>query len=97
MSGDLRALLAAFAARELPKAVKAYFTDAGFRAPLLENWKGPELVVGIVEGEDDVRGSLVRRADAFAYAGANDALARHSRLVMHADARGVGFFVLDPA
>ncbi len=96
MSGDLRAQLEAFAARDVPPSVKAYFSDAGFQAHLLERWKGPELVVAIVEGKDDVRGSLVKRADAFAYAGAKDGFASTSRLVMFSDARGATFWVFDP-
>lgn len=94
---DLRARIAAFLERERPKPVVAYLSDAGFVAHLVDNWKGPELVVAIVERETDVRGSLTKRADAFAWANAKDTFAKHSRLVMYADARGVTFDVLDPS
>jgi hypothetical protein len=101
MSPDpkLRTLVAAFLKRTpgVPEHVRAYLTNEGFLEHLEKNWRGPELVCAIVDGEKDVRGSLSKRPDAFSYAGRTDGFARQTRLVMYADASGARFFELDPS
>jgi hypothetical protein len=72
--------------------IRAYLTHAGFLEHLEQNWKGPELVVAIVVAQNgDVRGSLVKRPDAFAFANMKDDFLKEARLVMSADDTGVVF------
>lgn len=77
--------------------VRAYLTNDGFVSHLLGNWHGPDLVVAIIEGEDgNVRGSLVKRADAFSFSNMTDRFAPTARLIMSADKSGVLFQELGP-
>ena len=77
--------------------VRAYLENEGFIAHLVSNWKGPGQVVAIVEGGDgNVRGSLVKRDDAFKFSGFKDTFAKSARLIMSADAEGALFQELGP-
>jgi hypothetical protein len=83
--------------------VAAYLRDEGFLAHLEQSWRGPDQVVAIIAGEDgNVRGSLVKRADAFSFSNMQDTFLAEARLVMSADEHGVlfqelGFFAASDA
>jgi hypothetical protein len=83
--------------------VAAYLRDEGFLAHLEQNWRGPDQVVAIIAGEDgNVRGSLVKRVDAFSFSKMTDTFLKEARLVMSADENGVlfqelGFFAASDA
>jgi hypothetical protein len=83
--------------------VAAYLRDEGFLAHLEKNWRGPDQVVAVISGEDgNVRGSLVKRADAFAFSHMEDSFLKEARLVMSADEHGIvfqelGFFATSDA
>lgn len=77
--------------------VTAYLTDRAFIEHLVKNWRGPDQVVAIIEGEDgNVRGSLVKRADAFSFSEMADRFPSNARLIMSADQSGVLFQELGP-
>lgn len=79
------------------KNVRAYLENEGFIAHLASTWKSADQVVAIVEGTDgNVRGSLVKRDDAFKFSGFKDTFAKSARLIMSADAEGALFQELGP-
>jgi hypothetical protein len=79
------------------KNVRAYLENEGFIQHLIENWKRADQVVAIVEGGDgNVRGSLVKRSDAFKFSGFQDTFEADARLIMSADEEGALFQELGP-
>lgn len=100
MSADpkLRATIEQFLKRPGHRAhVTAYLSNTEFQDYLIENWKGPQQVVAIVEGKIDIRASLVKRTEAFEFVGMKDEFAKETRLVMSIDEKeGALFMELDP-
>lgn len=79
------------------KNVRSYLENSGFIEHLRENWKHADQVVAIVEGGDgNVRGSLVKRDDAFKFSGFSDTFSPNARLIMSADGEGALFQELGP-
>jgi len=77
--------------------ISAYLMNEGFVQHLVQNWRGPDQVVAIIEGEDgNVRASLVKRADAFSFSNMKDGFPPDARLIMSADKAGVLFQELGP-
>lgn len=79
------------------KNIAAYLSNGGFVDHLVQNWRGPDQVVAIIEGEDgNVRASLVKRHDAFSFSQLADTFSAQARLIMSADEHGVLFQELGP-
>lgn len=77
--------------------IRAYLRNEGFLDHLVKNWKRADQVVAIVAGGDgNVRGSLIKREDAFKFSGFKDTFGPDARLIMSADGEGALFQELGP-